>query len=200
MIALQNLSCHIQTIKNRLTLNKATCDIFQGLASGEGFIRLLSPFPWNLKLNINRVSLNDICGHIPGLQNALGGKVNARLTLAGNGVKIPSMHGVFKAETIKTQEEPTRISQDFIRKLTGKKGRLFFYRKYRPYNKGIIEANIRDGIITFKSLEISHSLFGFKDLSISVSRLSNKISIKDLIWEILQAPNRNSVKPIVKTR
>lgn len=200
LITLHRLSCHLQALGNKLTANEIRCNLFRGNASGKVFIDLLTPYPWHTKLKINRISLHEICENIPNIKDALSGRVNAYLTLSGKGDKLEAMQGEFKAEAIKTIEEPMHISQVFIRKLTGKKGSIFFYRKYRPYNKGIIKARIHRGIITFNTLELSHKILGFKDLFISVSRSSNKISIKDLIWEILQVPNTGTANPVIKTK
>ncbi len=201
LLSLHDFSSRILAKGHVVKIDKMACTLFQGKANGNGAINLLPPYGWETNILIDRVSLRDICNHISDLKDALSGKVNAHLTLAGNGGKLNTMHGTFKAETIKTQKEPMRISQEFIQKLTGKKGRLYFFQRYRPYNKGAIDAEIHRGIIIFKTLEISHKILGFRDLSISVSGLSNKISLKDFIWEILQVPStQNMSNPIIKTQ
>ena len=200
IVAINDLKCILISTRNRITVDDITFDLFQGHASGKGYLGLLPPYPWKIMMEINNVSLKDVCDHIPGFQDALSGRVTTALTLMGNKGKLSSMRGDFIAKTVKSKEEPRRISQEFIRRLTGKKGRFFFLQKYRPYNKGIIEAKIEKGIIIFKALELSHKFLGFKDLSIAVSQLSNKISIKDLIWEILQVSKTNVGQPVIKTK
>ena len=198
-LPINDFSCSIKTEPNKVTAETLTFKIFRGLAEGTGFFNFTPTYPWKIALKVNQISLHNLCDHIPGFRDALSGRVITVLTLAGNNGKLPSMKGVFSAETVKSSREPRRISQAFIRKLTGKKGRFFFLLKYRPYNKGVIKATIKRGVISFDTLELSHKLFGFKDLSIAVSRLSNKISIQDLIWEILQISKTNVGKPVIKT-
>ncbi|RTZ92767.1 MAG: hypothetical protein DSY91_03095, partial [Deltaproteobacteria bacterium] len=200
VLTAQNIVTHTKSFKNKIVADELTFSFFKGQARGAGFFAFLPPYPWKLSLRIGQISLHEICDQIPGFKDALSGRVTTALTLKGNGGKLSSMNGAFYAKTLKNTHEPLRISQEFIRKLTGKKGRLFFFQKYRPYNKGVIEAQIDKGIITFKSLELSHKFLGFKDLSIAVSRFSNKISIKDLIWEILQVSKSNVNQPIIKTK
>ncbi len=200
-LKLKDISSNIRAEGQNIRLGSLVCTVLHGGATGTGKIRLIAPYAWDVALHLNRVSLHELCDQIPGLSDALSGRVNAYLTLSGDGGKLDTIQGKFKAKTIKTDKEPMHISQAFIRKLTGKKGRFFFYRKYRPYNKGIIEAEIHRGMICFKTLEISHRLLGFKDLSMSVSPLANRISLKDLIWEILQVPNgQNMAHPVIKTK
>lgn len=199
LLSLDHFTVRIAVPPNRFLAKSISFSFFKGHAQGKGEVRLAAPFPWKLVLNMDRVSLHDVCAHIPGFQDALSGKVKTSLTLSGNGSKLPSMKGWFKAETVQTGEEPLRISQKFIRELTGKKGRFFFFQTYRPYDKGVIRARIVRGIVIFDKFELTHKFFGFKDLSIAVSRLSNKISIKDLIWEILQVSEANVDRPVIKT-
>jgi hypothetical protein len=199
IVTIDNLHCDLTSTPNRITAERISFDFFKGHAAGKGYLDLVSPYPWKIIMNINDISLKDVCDHIPGFQDALSGKVVTALTLMGNKGKLSTMKGRFIAKTVKSKE-PRRISQEFIRKLTGKKGRFFFLQKYRPYNKGIIEAKIEKGVIIFKTLELSHKFLGFKDLSIAVSRLSNKISIKDLIWEILQVSKTDVGQPVIKTK
>ncbi len=198
-LSLDHFTVRIAAPLNRFLAETISFSLFKGHAQGKGEVRLATPFPWKLVLNMDQVSLHDVCARIPGFQDALSGKVKTSLTLCGNGGKLPSMKGSFNAETVQTGKEPLRISQKFIRKLTGKKGRFFFFQTYRPYDKGVIRARIVRGIVIFDKFELTHKFFGFKDLSIAVSRLSNKISIKDLIWEILQVSEANVDRPVIKT-
>ncbi len=200
IVPVQDFSCHVISIPDKIALDEISFGLFKGKTEGRGHLFLRPPYPWGIFLRGRRISLHDICGHIEGFRDALSGRVKTALTLTGNGGKLSAMEGSFIARTVKTGEEPLRISQVFIRKLTGKKGRFFFYQKYRPYDKGVIKARIKRGIIIFDTLELSHKFLGFKDLSIAVSGLSNKISIRDLAWEVLQASKVNVGEPVIKTK
>ena len=196
----RNLNGRLYVQNSSLRIANISGSLFQGNMKGRGRFNFLPPFPWNLNLRLERISLHDICHQIPGMEDALSGKVMAHLTLSGNGSKLDSMHGIFNASTMETRDEPMRISQAFIRKLTGKKGRFLFYGTYRPYSTGRMKAEIRHGIVIFKTLELSHAFLGFHDLSVSVSPLSNRIGLHDLIWEILQVPGTSNRSPVIKTK
>ncbi len=200
-LKIHHVSGKITARGHALRLVSLAGELLLGTATGNGQIDLFVPYHWKTALRFKRVSLHNLCDRIAGMKDALSGRVNASLTLAGDGGKVETMRGAFEANVVKTSEEPRRISQAFIRKMTGKKGRFLFYGKYRPFNKGVIRAEIERGIIVFKTLEISHSFLGFKDLSMSVSRFANRISLKDLIWEILQVPSGQSMSnPVIKTK
>ncbi len=196
----RNLTGRIYIQNDTLRIADITSSLYRGKMKGRGYFDFLSSFAWHLNLHFDHISLHEICHRIPGMEDALSGKVVAHLTLSGNGGKLKTMHGTFNAKTMEAPDEPMRISQAFMRKLTGKKGRFLFYGSYRPYSKGRMKAEIRHGIVTFKTLELSHSLFGFHDLSVSVSPLSNRIGLNDLIWEILQVPGTNTQAPVIKTK
>jgi hypothetical protein len=173
---------------------------FKGKTQGSGEFQFITPLKWHFILKAKGLSLHTICEGITGFKDGLSGKVNATLTLYGNGATLETMNGILKMKAVPSDDEPLRISQKFIKKLTGRKGHFFFFQKYRPYDKGVINAAIKKGILIFDTLEVSHKILGFKDLSISVSKLGNKIALDTFIWEILQLSKQSVSTPNVTVK
>jgi hypothetical protein len=70
----------------------------------------------------------------------------------------------------------------------------------RSYDKGEISGYINDGLITFKTLDISNTILGYKNLSIQTDPIRNSISISHLVSVIREIARRSqSGGPTIET-
>jgi hypothetical protein len=65
----------------------------------------------------------------------------------------------------------------------------------RRFDRGILEAYLKDGYVIFKELELSNrNLLGMTDLSVKVAPLNNRIDLDHLLWTITEAATRAKEK------
>jgi len=89
-------------------------------------------------------------------------------------VQNSTIDGPFHFWSLKSKKEDRRIGKAFLQKLGAKE--KFFFGTTRKYDNAELYGYIKDGLITFKELDISHSFLGFKDLSVKVDEKRNSIS------------------------
>jgi hypothetical protein len=111
----------------------------------------------------------------------------------GSGTDFRKLIGKADFWTYRTKEEETKVSREFLQKIGGPS--LKAYIGDRRFDKGEMILYLQNGFVIFRELEISHrNFFGMQDLSVKVAPLSNKISLEDLMWSIVEAASRAEKK------
>lgn len=150
------------------------------------------PLPWrggvfNLAFLMRDVSLALFTKGV-GMRDYITGRVHGLVSITGKAGDIDSVDGSFSLWSVKSRKEKRRIGRALLKKL-GMKGKLLL-RSSRGYNRGVLYGKIVDGNITFKKLNVSHSILGFKDLAIRVNHKKNSISISQLFYVMRETAKR----------
>jgi hypothetical protein len=188
-LRLENIECEIELNRDRINLRRLEPKLYKGhvfgtvqLDFGEG--------KYNFSFLFKKISLKSISNSIPSTKDYITGRINGITWISGEGNKLNKLDGAFNFWAIESKE-PRRIGKAFLQKLGVKE--KFFLRSSRKYDKGELYGYIKDGVITFKKLEISHRIFGIiEDLSIRVDPKRNSISVAHFLSVMRETAKRAS--------
>jgi hypothetical protein len=136
------------------------------------------------------ISLEDISNRVKSIKDYITGRMNGLVWLNGKGEELKTIDGLFEFWSLKSKKEPRRLGKAFLEKL-GAKSR-FFVGSSRRYDRGEISGYIKDGVLTFSDFDISNTILGYKNLSISVDPRRNTISLAHLLSVIREISKRAS--------
>lgn len=188
-LRLNDIKCNFELSDNELNLRLCSYELFGGEEFTSGFVKFGGgEGHYNISFLSKDISLEAISGSVPSIKDYISGRFNGLGWINGVGSELGSINGLFDFWSKKSKEEFRRIGKALLQKL-GAKGRLFIGSS-KSYDKGLISGYIKDGIITFKELNISNEILGFKNLSIQVDPRRNTISIKHLLSVIREISKR----------
>ena len=187
----EDIECAIELTSKGINLKRLESRLYEGQAFGTGqFDFSGKDNKYDLSFLFRKVSLASISDSIPSARDYISGITNGLFWISGEGKKLNTLDGLFNFWTIKSEEEPRRIAKALLQKL-GVKER-FFLRESRKYDRGEMSGYIKDGVITFRELEISHRMFLIQDLSIKVDERRNSISVAHFLSVIRETAKRAS--------
>ncbi len=137
------------------------------------------------------VSLKNITDSISSLKDYITGRVNGFLWLNGRGREAGAINSLFYCWSVRSKDEERKIGKALLKQL-GVRERIFL-RSFRKYDRGELYGYVREGKITFKRLDISHSILGIRDLSIKVDEKKNSISVPHFL-SVIRETARRAVK------
>ncbi len=195
----ENLECELELDHDTLNIKQARSKLFRGQMFLRGNYQIgKSPSDYNLTFLLNKVSLEAISQRLPSMQGYITGRVNGLFWLSGKGSDLSSVDGPFKFWSIKSKKEPNKIGKALLEKL-GARERMFLG-STRNYDTGKISGYIKNGVITFKVIDISNSFLGIKDLQIRVDSRLNSISIAHFLSVIREIARRSQAGgPTIET-
>ncbi|MBI2487900.1 MAG: hypothetical protein HYW01_13355 [Deltaproteobacteria bacterium] len=189
-LRLEDIECDVELNKSILNLRRLQSKLYEGEAFGTGLLDLSGKDKFNLSLLFKNISLNSISSSIPSAKDYITGRINGLVWVRGNGKKLNTLDGTFNFWTIDSKE-PKRIAKALLQKL-GVKEKLLL-RSSRKYDKGVISGYIKDGVITFRELNISNRILGIvQDLAIKVDEKRNSISVAHFLSVIRETAKRAS--------
>ncbi len=187
----EDIECAIELTSKGINLKRLESRLYEGQAFGAGQFDLSGKDKkYDLSFLFRKVSLASISDSIPSAKDYISGITNGLFWISGEGKKLNTLDGLFNFWTIKSEEEPRRIAKALLQKLGVKE--KFFLRESRKYDKGEMSGYIKDGVITFRELEISHRMFLIQDLSIKVDERRNSISVAHFLSVIRETARRAS--------
>lgn len=136
------------------------------------------------------MSLEKASNSIPSAKDYITGRINGIGWLSDKEGKLSTLDGAFNFWAIKSTKEQRTIGRALLTQLGVKE--KFLLRSSRKYDKGQLYGYIRDGVITFKELQIVHSILGIKDLFIRVDPKRNSISVAHFLSVIRETAKRAS--------
>lgn len=140
---------------------------------------------------VNDLSLRAFCDVYPAIKGYISGRLDGIISLRGKGKGINGLAGFVDLWTRSGKGEKMLVSKEFLQKLAGKKLKGLFFREDRPYDHGEISAYLEQGYLTFEVLDISHTtIFGIRDLGVSVAPVQNRIAVEHLFTAIKEAATR----------
>jgi hypothetical protein len=186
---LDNLSIWIAQRGTALNIKRFSGNIFRGRLNGSAAIDLSKGVSYRAGFLLEGLSLTRLCDEIEPIKGYMSGKVNGTGLFRGSKAGFSNLIGRTDFWTYHTEDEKTRISKEFLKKMGGPS--LKRYLGDRPFDKGVMDLSLQNGFVIFKDLEISHkNFFGMTDLSIKVAPYSNRIAIDHLMWSITEAAQR----------
>ena len=186
---LDNLSIWIAQRGTALNIKRFSGNIFGGRLNGSAAIDLSKGVSYRAGFLLEGLSLTRLCDEIEPIKGYMSGKVNGTGLFRGSKAGFSNLIGRTDFWTYHTEDEKTRISKEFLKKMGGPS--LKRYLGDRPFDKGVMDLYLQNGFVIFKDLEISHkNFFGMTDLSIKVAPYSNRIAIDHLMWSITEAAQR----------
>jgi hypothetical protein len=187
----EDIECAIELTSKGINLRRLESRLYEGQAFGTGQFDFSGKAnKYDLSFLFRKVSLASISDSIPSARDYISGITNGLFWISGEGKKLNTLDGLFNFWTIKSEEEPRRIAKALLQKLGVKE--KFFLRESRKYDKGEMSGYIKDGVITFKELEISHRMLVVQDLSIKVDDKRNSISVAHFLSVIRETARRAS--------
>jgi len=140
---------------------------------------------------VESVSLRELCNSIPSIRGYISGRVHGITSLFKESSPAKGAAGFVQLWVQKGADEKMLVSKEFLQKLAGKKLKGIFFRSDQPYDRGEITAYLEEGVLTFDTLDISHTNFlGVKDLNVTVVSAQNRISLEHLLTTIKEAAAR----------
>jgi hypothetical protein len=186
---LDNITLWMKPEKGVLEIGRFSANIFGGRLNGSAEVDLTGGFHYRAGGVLEGMSLTRLCDDIEPIKGYISGKVDGVGMVKGSESGIQGLIGKADFWTYSTKEETTKISREFLRKMGGPS--LKSYIGDRRFDKGEMSLYLQKGFVIFRGLEISHrNFFGMQDLSVKVAPLSNKISLEDLMWSIVEAASR----------
>jgi hypothetical protein len=189
-LRVENIECDVELNKSILNLRRLQSKLYEGEAFGTGLFDLSGRDKFNLSLLYKNISLNSISSSIPSAKDYITGRINGLVWVRGNVKKLNTLDGTFNFWAIDS-EEPKRIAKALLQKL-GVKEKLLL-RSSRKYDNAVISGYIKDGVITFRELNISNRILGIvQDLAIKVDEKRNSISVAHFLSVIRETAKRAS--------
>jgi hypothetical protein len=189
---LSDITIWVKQEKGGLKIGRFGANIFGGRLSGSAVVDL-SGLRYRAGFVLDGLSLTRLCDNIEPIKGYISGRVNGAGMLGGSGTGLRQLIGKAEFWTFSTKDEETKVSREFLQKMGGTS--LKAYIGDRRFDKGDMVLYLQNGFVIFRELEISHRNFlGMQDLSVKVAPLSNKISIDDLMWSIVEAASRAGKK------
>ncbi len=199
ILKFQNVQCELEADNEKLTIARLVSDFFGGRLYGTGLFDYGGgKSAYNFSFLFNDVSLQGISRRLSPVQEYITGRMNGLIWLTGEGGELGTINGPFEFWSVSSPKEQRTIGKALLDQL-GAKERLILGSN-RSYDTGEISGYINDGVITFKKLEISNSILGFKNLSIQSDPIRNSISIAHFVSVIREIARRSqSGGPTIET-
>ncbi|GIW46695.1 MAG: hypothetical protein KatS3mg078_0572 [Deltaproteobacteria bacterium] len=173
-----------------LSIRNLKAKLYKGHMFGDGSI-YFEDGRYGIMALFKEVSLKNITDSIPSLKDYITGRINGFLWLNGRGRELRSINSLFYFWSVKSKDEERKIGKALLKQL-GVREKIFL-RSFRKYDRGELYGYVREGKITFKKLDISHSIFGIRDLSIKVDEKKNSISVPHFL-SVIRETARRAVK------
>lgn len=173
-----------------LSIKNLKAKLYKGHMFGDGSIHF-EDGRYSIMALFKEVSLKNITDSIPSLKDYITGRVNGFLWLNGRGRELGAINSLFYFWSVKSKDEERKIGKALLKQL-GVREKIFL-RSFRKYDRGELYGYVREGKITFKKLDISHSILGIKDLSIKVDEKKNSISVPHFL-SVIRETARRAVK------
>lgn len=165
--------------------------LYGGNVRGKGFFRYRQGAEYGADFLVESVSLRELCNSIPSIRGYISGRVHGIMSLFKESSPAKGAAGFVQLWVQKGADEKMLVSKEFLQKLAGKKLKGIFFRSDQPYDRGEITAYLEEGVLTFDTLDISHTNFlGVKDLNVTVVSAQNRISLEHLLTTIKEAAAR----------
>jgi len=176
-----------------LNIGRFSGSIFGGRLNGSAVADLSEGLHYRAGIQLEGLSLTNLCNSIEPIKGYISGKVNGIATLKGSGPGISQLIGKAEFWSYASPDESTKISKEFLKKMGGPS--LKAYLGDRNFDKGTMSLYLQNGFMIFHELEISNkNLIGMRDLSIKVAPFNNRIAIDHLMWSITEAASRGKEK------
>lgn len=176
-----------------LNFERFSGTIFGGRVYGSAVVDMSNGFRYRAGVLLKGLSLKTLCEEIEPIKGYISGNIDGVAQFKGFGTGISQIIGKADFWTYSTDNEKTKISREFLRKIGGPS--LKTYIGERRFDKGIMSLYVQNGFLIFKELEISNrNFFGLRDLSIKVMPFNNRIAIDHLMWTITEAAQRAKEK------
>jgi len=190
---LRDITVWVKQEKSGLKIGRFSANIFDGRLSGSAVVDLADGLRYRAGFVLDGLSLTRLCDDIETIKGYISGKVDGVGLVRGSGTDLRQLIGKTDFWTYSTKDEETKVSREFLQKVGGPS--LKAYIGDRRFDKGEMILYLQNGFVIFRELEISHRNFlGMQDLSVKVAPLSNKISLDDLMWSIVEAASRAEKK------
>jgi hypothetical protein len=176
-----------------LNFERFSGTIFGGRVYGSAVVDMSNGFRYRGGVLLKGLSLKTLCEEIEPIKGYISGNIDGVAQFKGFGTGISQIIGKADFWTYSTDNEKTKISREFLRKIGGPS--LKTYIGERRFDKGIMSLYVQNGFLIFNELEISNrNFFGLRDLSIKVMPFNNRIAIDHLMWTITEAAQRAKEK------
>jgi hypothetical protein len=186
---LENVDIWIKQEGGLLNIGHFSGNIFGGKLNGSAVVDMSEGLNYRAGILLEELSLTKLCDSIEPIKGYISGKVNGIASLKGSGSGIAKLIGKADFWTYSTDDEKTKISKEFLRKVGGPS--IKAYLGDRKFSKGIMNLYLQKGFVIFRELEISNkNFFGIQDLSVKVAPFNNRIAIDHLMWAITEAAQR----------
>lgn len=192
-LRLEDIEFALDVGRNKLNLKRFQSKLYDGSVFGTGLFEFDGKGEkrrYDFSFLFKDLSLKEASDSIPSTRDYITGRIDGVGWLSNIGGKLGTIDGAFNFWPIKSKKEPKTIGRALLTQL-GVREKLLL-RSSRKYDKGRIYGYIRSGIITFKELEISHTILGVKDLIIRVDSKRNSISVAHLLSVIRETAKRAS--------
>ena len=189
---LENIRLLMNIVKNKLTVNELSTNIFGGKLSSSGFYNIgkSKKKAGKFYFLFDDISLKNITDSIPGTEGYISGRFNGIVSLVQKERRTNMLDGLFNFWAIGSKKEKRVVGKAFLERL-GAKERLLLGSS-KNYDKGGLHGYINSGVITFNELQISNSFLGLKDLNINVHNKRNSISVAHLLSVIRETAKRSN--------
>ncbi|HEY7534876.1 MAG TPA: hypothetical protein VH878_02895, partial [Thermodesulfobacteriota bacterium] len=188
-LRLDNIECEVEINKSEINLKRFEASFYKGKVFGTGLLDYDGGDPkYSISLVFKRVSLKGISDSISSIKDYITGRINGIVWITGNGVQLDALNGPFRFWDVDSKDEQRRIGEAFLKHLGARE--KFFFGTSHKYDNAVLFGYVKDGVITFKELDISYTIFGFKLLSVKVDERRNSISASHFLSVIREMAKR----------
>jgi len=190
---LEDIRLRSMSRDSSLNVFRFDAKIFNGHLYGSGALDLSEGLNFRGGLLVKGLSLKALCDTIQPIQGFISGKVDGIVSVKASGIGLSNLVGKGEFWADPRAGEKMMISREFLQKVGGISAKL--YLGDRRFDRGILEAYLKDGYVIFKELELSNrNLLGMTDLSVKVAPFNNRIDLDHLLWTITEAATRAKEK------
>lgn len=192
-LRLEDIEFVLEVSRDKINLKRFQSTLYGGKVLGTGLFEFGGEGEerkYDFSFLFKDLSLRMASDSIPSTRDYITGRINGIGWLSNRGGKLSTLDGAFNFWAVKSKREPRTIGKALLTQLGVRE--KFLLRSSRKYDKGQFYGYIRGGVITFKELEISHSILGINDLLIRVDSKRNSISVAHLLSVIRETARRAS--------
>jgi hypothetical protein len=189
----EDIEFALEVSGSKLNLRRFQSKLYGGNVLGSGLFEFSGDREerkYDFSFLVEDLSLKKASESLPFTKDYITGRINGIGWLSDKGGKISTLRGAFNFWAMKSKKEQRTIGRALLTRLGVKE--KFMLRSSRKYDTGQMYGYIREGVITFKELQIVHSILGIQDLLILVDSKRNSISVAHLLSVIRETAKRTS--------
>lgn len=194
-IQMQNLKLVTEGSADGVGIPFMACDAFGGRIYGN--LQFHASGGFDALLLLDNLSLKQITDAKESTRGMLSGRFNGMIQISSDGTGLSRMKGTAQLWAIKSKDEKSEFSKEFLKKAAGRDLPPLFIQRH--YDIARVRLSLKEGYLVFNDLLIQGNAFGRPFTQIGINASGNKVSLDKFIdWIQEAAAGTSNIKTEIK--